>query len=166
MKRLLLILVLPLVFALIPATIHADVSVVQDSCVAVGTPPYANVWTYFSVVNFSLPSGVCFFEFMPEPQPPDPGCVIIDTVSPTGWDASLNAFGGAEWFATEPDSCISSGNIKRGFAFYLDPAFCCYVVTFRDATGAVLHVQEECFTCQKVPVEERTWGYIKQYYYR
>jgi hypothetical protein len=174
MKRLLLILFLPFFLVSIPATIHADVSVVQDSCVTVGTPPFANVWTYFSVVNFSLPVAVCDLHFIPEPQPPDSGCVMLDLVSPgpdpgipgsAGWSGALRPDGGADWWANTPADCILPGTIRRGFAFYLDPAFCCYIVRFTDATGAVIHEQEECFTCQKVPVDERSWGYIKQLYY-
>jgi len=60
----------------------------------------------------------------------------------------------------EPDH--GTGLSASSFAFLLDPDFCCYIVQFMDATGAVMLEQEECFTCQKVPVEDSTWGKIKQ----
>lgn len=165
MKHLSLLVALTLVLVLMPAIIHADVSVVQDSCVVVGTPPNANLWTYFTVVNFSLPVAVCGLNFIPEPQPPHPACVMLNTRSPAGWSAVLDpATGGAEWFANTPSDCLAPGTSKGEFAFYLDPDFCCYIVQFADATGAVIHEQEECFTCQKLPVEESSWGYIKQLY--
>jgi len=173
MKYLLLALSVCLTILLIPGAILADVSVVQDSCVTVGIPPNANIWTYFSVVNFSLPSPVCEIRMIPEPQPPVPECVMLDLVLPgpnpaiegsTGWSGVLNPDGGATFTANTSADCIAPGKIKRGFAFYLDPDFCCYVVEFTDGSGMVIHEQEECFTCQKVPVEERSWGAIKQYY--
>lgn len=174
MKHLSLLVALPLVLVLMPATVLADVSVVQDSCVVVGTPPNANLWTYFTVVNFSLPVAVCGLHFIPEPQPPHPACVMLDTRSPgpdpgipgsAGWSGFLDtATGGAEWFANTSSDCVSPGTSKGQFAFFLDPDFCCYVVQFTDATGAVIHEQEECFTCQKLPLEKSSWGYIKQLY--
>jgi hypothetical protein len=161
MKRLLF--ALPIVFLLLlPALAHADAAIVQDSCVVVGVPPNANVWTYMTVVNFSLPAPLCAFTMIPEPQPPTPGCVMIGTDKPAGWSVFQNPFEGADWFANTPADCIATGTAKGGFAFLLDPAFCCYVVQFLDATGAVMLEQEECFTCQKVPTEDSTWGKIKQ----
>ncbi|MEJ2721316.1 MAG: hypothetical protein P8181_09270 [bacterium] len=159
-KRLLPLVVL----ALIPVMVHADASVVQDSCVVVGTPPNASVWTYFTVVNFSLPTSVCDVHFIPEPQPPNPGCEMIGCVAPAGWSCFLNPLGGGDWFANTPTDCIAPGTHKGGFAFLLDPAYCCYIVQFTDATGAVILEQEECFTCQKVPVDEKSWGAIKEMY--
>ena len=163
MKRLLLVLPVALLL-LLPNLAHADASVVQDSCVIVGTPPNANVWTYMTVVNFSLPAGVCALSFIPEPQPPAPGCEMIGVQHPVGWSVFLNPLGGADWFANTPADCIAVGTAKGGFAFLLDPAFCCYIVQFMDATGAVMLEQEECFTCQKVPIRYKTWGMIKQLY--
>lgn len=163
MKRLLLILPLA-ILVFLPAYAHADASVVQDSCIVVGDPPNANVWTYITVVNFSLPSSVCALSFIPEPQPPTPGCEMIGVASPAGWSAFLNPFGGADWFANTPADCIAGFSSKGGFGFLLDPAFCCYIVQFLDATGAVILEQEECFTCQKVPTENKSWGAIKQMY--
>jgi hypothetical protein len=148
----------------LPGNANADVSVVQDSCVAVGIPPNASVWTYFTVVNFSLPEMICDLHFIPEPQPPSPGCEMIDLQSAAGWSGFLSPIGGAEWFANTPADCIVPGSSKGEFAFLLDPDFCCYIVQFTGATGAVIWEQEECFTCQKVPVENRSWGHIKKLY--
>lgn len=165
-NKLLPVLFFPLILLLMaPIPAFADASVVQDSCVAVveGPPPWA-VWTYFTVVNFSLPSPVCDVHFIPEPQPPHPECVMIGTRDAVGWSSFLNPLGGADFFANTPSDCIPVGGSKGGFAFLLDPDYCCYVVQFTDPTGAVMLEQEECFTCQKVPVEERTWGGIKEIY--
>lgn len=153
-----------LLAALVAGVAHADASVVQDSCIAVGTPPLASVWTYFTVVNFSLPAPVCDLHVIPEPQPPSADCEMVDVRAPAGWSVFLNPEGGADWFANTPSDCIDVETSKSVFAFLLDPAFCCYVVQFTDPTGAVLLEQEECFTCQKVPVEQRTWGHIKELY--
>jgi hypothetical protein len=158
---------LPLTVALLvflPALAHADASVVQDSCVIVGVPPNASVWTYMTVINFSLPVAICDLHFLPEPQPPSPGCEMINVIAPPGWSVFLNPFGGADWFANTPNDCIQPGSAKGEFAFLLDPDFCCYIVQFTDATGAVILEQEECFTCQKVGTEVNTWGKIKALY--
>lgn len=159
-KRLLPLVVL----ALIPVMVHADASVVQDSCVVVGTPPNASVWTYFTIVNFALPAPVCDLHFIPEPQPPDPGCIMIGTRNAVGWSSFLNPLGGADFFANAPTDCVDVGESKGGFGFLLDPAYCCYIVQFTDPSGAVMLEQEECFTCQKVPVDEKSWGAIKEMY--
>jgi hypothetical protein len=149
---------------LIPNFAHAEASVVQDSCVTVGDGPPWDVWTYFTIVNFSLPSPVCALLVIPEPQPVDPGCEMIDLRQPAGWTGFFNSFGGADWFANTPTDCIPAGTAKGEFAFLLDPDFCCYIVQFLDPTGAVMLEQEECFTCQKVPTEDKTWGHIKELY--
>lgn len=162
MKRLLAVLVFPAVlFLLAPSGALADASVVQDSCITVGTAPPYNVWTWFTVVNFSLPEPVCAFSFVSEPSPPEAGCEIIGIQYPAGWGGSFTA-GGASWWTTT--DCIVPGSSQGSFAFYLDPAFCCYVVSFYGAAGNLLLEQEECFTCQKVPTEEKNWGHIKQLY--
>jgi len=161
MKRFLFTLPL-FVLLFTPVIANADASVVQDSCVVVGAPPNADVWTYMTVINFSLPVDVCALSFIPEPQPPNPGCAMIGVAAPQGWSVFLNPFGGADWFANTAGDCIMPGNGLGGFGFLLDPAFCCYVVQFLDASGAVLLEQEECFTCQKVPVRKNTWGSIKE----
>ncbi|UCH84289.1 MAG: hypothetical protein JSW50_00960 [Candidatus Latescibacterota bacterium] len=157
--------VLLFLFLLAPTISFADASVVQDSCVAVieGPPPWP-VWTYFTIVNFSLPAPVCDLHFIPEPQPPDPGCVMIGTINAAGWSSFLNPLDGADFFANTLGDCVPVGGSKGGFAFLLDPDYCCYIVQFTDPTGAVMLEQEECFTCQKVPVETRTWGHIKGLY--
>ncbi len=165
-KALLRVLIFPLFLLLIfPALAFADASVVQDSCVAVvGGPSPWPVWTYFTIVNFSLPAPVCDLHFIPEPQPPTQGCSMIATQNAVGWSSFLNPFGGADYFANTPNDCVPVGGSKGGFGFLLDPDYCCYVVQFTDPTGAVMLEQEECFTCQKVPVEGRTWGSIKDIY--
>ena len=165
MKRLLAVSVLPLLLLIVvPTGVRADAAVVQDSCVTVpGVPPY-NVWSYFSVVNFSLPEPVCALQLVPEPQPPTPGCVMASTVAPAGWSSTTNPDGGATWFSLVPAGCIAPGTSKGGFAFLLDPAFCCYMAKFYNAAGLLLLQQEECFTCQKVPTESKTWGHVKQIY--
>jgi len=159
-------LAVPCLFLLFaPSTVLADASVVQDSCVVVpGGPPPWPVWTYFTVVNFSLPAAVCDVHFIPEPQPPTQGCEMIQIQSAAGWSGFLNPFGGADWFANTLTDCIPPGGHKGGFAFLLDPDWCCYVVQFTDPTGAVMLEQEECFTCQKVPVDKSTWGNVKDIY--
>jgi hypothetical protein len=163
MKRFLLPFTLAfLVF--LPALAHAEASVVQDSCTAVGVPPNASVWTHMTVVNFSLPDVICGLTFIPEPQPPTAGCVMIDATRPAGWSVFLNPFGGADWFANTLNDCITPGSSKGEFAFLLDPDFCCYIVQFLDPAGAVILEQEECFTCQKLPTEAKTWGKIKALY--
>jgi hypothetical protein len=163
MRKLLVVLSIPLlILGLVPAVSHADASVVQDSCLAVGTQPPYNVWTYFTVVNFSLPAPVCGIHVIPEPLPVLPRCEIIGLDSPAGWTGTLNAFGGADW--TSASNCIATGSAKGEFAFLLDPDFCCYVVQFLGPAGELLLEQEECFTCQKVPVEGDSWGFIKDTY--
>jgi hypothetical protein len=160
-----LLLVISILLILTPALVLADASVVQDSCLAVGTPPNANVWTYFTIVNFSLPAPVCDLHLIPEPFPASAGCEILDTINAPGWSSVLDPGGGATFFANTPGDCVPIGGSKGGFAFYLDPDFCCYVVQFTDATGAVILEQEECFTCQKIPTQEQSWGAIKQLYH-
>ena len=165
MKRLLAVLVFPAVLLLlVPSGALADASVVQDSCITVGTAPPYNVWTYFTVVNFSLPEPVCGFTLVPEPLPPVAGCEIIGTQSPSGWVGQVTPQGGASWYAVGAGDCIAPPSSKGEFAFYLDPAFCCYVASFYGAAGNLLLEQEECFTCQKVPTEQKNWGHIKQLY--
>jgi len=162
MKRLLAVLVFPVVaLFLVPTAAFADASVVQDSCVTTGTVPPYNVWTYLTVVNFSLPEPVCAIRLVSEPSPPEPGCEIIGIQFPAGWDGSYTA-GGASWWTTS--DCIGPRSSQGGFAFYLDPDFCCYVVSFYGAAGNLLLEQEECFTCQKVPAEQKSWGQVKQLY--
>jgi hypothetical protein len=165
-RQLLPVFLVPLFLLLIvPVIAVADASVVQDSCVVVGTgPPPWSVWTYFTIVNFSLPAPVCALSFIPEPQPPAQGCEIIGTQNAAGWTSFLNPFGGADYFANTIGDCVPILGSKGGFAFLLDPDYCCYVVQFIDPTGAVMLEQEECFTCQKVPVDSRTWGSIKDIY--
>ena len=163
MRGLLLMIVLSfLLTSVIPVTpVHADASVVQDSCVVISVNPKV-IRFYFTVVNFSLPTAVCDLHFTPEPLPAPPGCIMLACGNPVGWSCFLNPLGGADWFANTPADCIQPGTAKGNFWFDLDPAFCCYVVQFTDATGAVILEQEECFTtCNPVPTEENNWGEIK-----
>lgn len=166
MKKLLTALSIPLlILGLVPAVSHADASVVQDSCIAVpGPQPPYNVWTYFTVINFSLPAAVCGIHVVPEPLPVLPRCEIIDLHSPVGWSGNLNATGGADWVAASPADCIPVAGAKGEFAFLLDPDYCCYVVQFLGPAGELLLEQEECFTCQKVPSQQNTWGQVKEFY--
>jgi hypothetical protein len=162
MKRLLAVLAFPAVLLLlVPSGALADASVVQDSCITVGTAPPYNVWTWLTVVNFSLPEPIRAFKLVSEPSPPVKGCEIIGIEFPTGWGGSYTA-GQAQWWTT--DDLIWPGSSQGGFAFYLDPDFCCYVASFYGVAGNLLLEQEECFTCQKVPAEQKNWGHIKQLY--
>ena len=163
MKRMLLVLLASSL--LLPASVLADASVVQDSCVTwtEGGKTYQRI--YMSVVNFSLPDGLCALNFIPEPQPPLAECTFLECEAPTGWTCFLNPQGGADWFANTPADCVAPGTMKSGFTFLLDPGFCCYVVQFGDATGAVMLEQEECFTlCTPVSVDNSSWGRIKSTY--
>ena len=166
-KRLLLILAAPLlVVPLLPAESHADASVVQDSCIAFweGGKEYSRIW--FSVINFGLPVPICDLHFIPEPQPPDPGCVMVECSSPDGWTCFTNPLGGADWFANTPADCIDPGGpAKRQFDFVLDPEYCCYIVQFTDPTGTPVLEQEECFfPCPSVAAEGNPWGEVKSLY--
>jgi hypothetical protein len=84
---------------------------------------------------------------------------------PLGWDCALNTSGGADWRALTLADCIGAGTIKRGFDFKLDPDFCCYLVQFTGPQHEVLAEVEECFSCVKVGVEEKTWGDMKKLYH-
>jgi hypothetical protein len=164
MKRLLVIAVVA-VMALAPTLAHADAAVVQDSCVYFQEGGQDFVRIYFTVVNFSLPTGVCDLHLIAEPQPPDPGCVMLSVGAPVGWSGITNVFGGADWYANTPGDCIAPGTAKGNFWCVLDPSFCCYIAQFTDATGAVILEQEECFTdCKPLGVEEHSWGEVKRLY--
>lgn len=164
-RQLLLLLSVSFIVVLVlPVIAHAEASVVQDSCVTVGDGPPWDVWTHFTIVNFSLPSAVCALTMLPEPLPVIPECEMLQLQYPVGWSGFLSPQGGAEFYALAPSDCIPVGGSKGEFAFLLDPDFCCYVVQFIDATGAVMLEQEECFTCQKVPTDDKTWGHIKELY--
>jgi hypothetical protein len=160
-KKLRLLVSLGLFLA--PAIAQADVSARQDSCVAGEGPAGESLLTvYFSVINFSLPGDVCSFTFVPEPQPPLPACTMIGCSVPAGWSCALNPDGGATWSSL--GDCISAGEIVSEFDYTLDPGFCCYVVSFYDASGALLAVQEECFCDKPIQAESRTWGGVKAIY--
>jgi hypothetical protein len=158
MKKSLLVLAAVALVAL-PTSAFATFSAIQDSCRTEGN----NVTTYFSVVNFNSPTPVCDVHFLPEN--PVPGCIIIGCEAPVGWSCALNpGNGGVDWQALTPADCITAGTIKRGFAFVLDPDFCCYLVTFTGPQGEELATQEECFTCVHVGVEDKPWSGFKQLY--
>jgi hypothetical protein len=157
-----LALALCLVALVLPSTALADASVVQEYCeqVTEGSNDLIRIW--FSVANFSLPAEVCALSIVPEPQPVDPGCEMVDVGAPVGWSVFLNPLGGADWFANTIGNCIAPGSLQGDFSFVVsDPQFCCYVVQFMDATGAVMLEQEECFNCTIVGAEESSWGTIK-----
>jgi len=166
MKRLLVVVVIAMMAAFVlPNLAHADASIVQDSCQVWDENGNTYVRIWFSVVNFSLPTSVCDLHFTPEPLPAPPECQMLNFTAPPGWSGFLSPLGGADFFANTPADCIAAGTIKGGFSIVLDPGFCCYVVDFTDATGAVIVSQEECFTlCGKVANELRTWGKIKDIY--
>ena len=147
-----------------PSVGLADASVRQDSCNAFfdNGKQFTEVW--FTVINFSLPADVCQVDFLSEPNPPPASCIMTATGAPTGWGSTLIDAGQASWFANAPAECIVPGTGKDGFHFTLDPGFCCYVVTFRDAAGDVLLTQEECFCNNFVGLEESTWGNVKAHY--
>lgn len=157
-----LLLSFALGLCLFPAAAMADVSARQDSCVA-GTGPggISTLDVYFSVINFSLPGDVCSFTFEPEPQPPLPECTMIDCSGPAGWSCVLNPDGGATW--SSAGDCISRGEFEQ-FTYTLDPGFCCYVVKFYDAAGALLAEQEECFCDKPIPNQSSSWGGVKAIY--
>jgi len=158
LKKLLMVLSIPLfVLGLVPAVSHADASVVQDSCIAVGTQPPYNVWTYFTVINFSLQAPVCAIHVVPEPLPVLPRCEIVDLHSPAGWTGQLHALGGADWTADSPGGCIPVGGAQGEFAFLLDPDYCCYVRAVHRTAGEILLEQEECSHARRSP-PNRTRG--------
>ena len=160
MRRVLL--AVPILFLLlIPVQSYADAAVVQDSCVQVDQK---TLRIYFTVVNFSLPDVLCDLHFIPEPQPPEPGCEWVNVGAPAGWSGVLDPLGGGDFFANTIDDCIPQGDAKGGFWFEVDPAFCCYIVQFTGPAGEVLLEQEECFHCTVVPAEDMTWGTIKSLY--
>jgi len=153
-------------FLVFPALAIADASVVQLWCEEV-TPDADFVRIHFSVVNFSLPAPVCDLHLLAEPFPPVPECEPLACGSPDGWDCNLNALGGADWFASGPESCIAVGDMYGEYTIDLpapDAGFCCFVVQFTGPAGEVLLEQEECFYCTVVPLEETTWGTIKSMY--
>lgn len=158
------LLLIGIALVAMPGLASADVSARQDSCVTFQEDGVSYARIYFSVINFSLPAAVCDMHFIPEPQPPLAQCTMIASGQEPGWSSFLNPFGGADWFANSPADCIPTGGIRSGFNFLLDPGFCCYVVQFTDATGAVLAEVEECFCEKPVQVENQTWGGIKGIY--
>ena len=158
MKKCLLVLAVA-VLAIAPSSAFATFSVIQDSCRVHGN----DVTTWFSVVNFNSPVPVCDLHFLPEN--PVPGCTMIGCIAPAGWGCALNPVTlGVDYQALTAADCIFAGQIKRGFAFVLDPDFCCYIVQFTGPNHEVLHEQEECFNCVHVGVENKTWGDTKKLY--
>jgi hypothetical protein len=158
------LMIVALALLILPSVAMADASIRQDACetwVENGTT-FARI--HFTAINFSLPGPLCDLHFIPEPQPVRPECEMIEAVPAEGWSAFLNPFGGADWFANTPDDCIAPGTAKDGFSFLLDPGFCCYVVQFTDATGAVVLEQEECFCEKPVQTKNATWGQVKSIY--
>jgi hypothetical protein len=158
MKKCLLVL-LVVALAIVPSAAFARFSVIQDSCRVAGN----EVTTFFSVVNFDSQVPVCDLHFIPEN--PVPGCIIIGCIPAAGWSCALNpANQGVDYQALTPADCIGAGTIKRGFAFILDPDFCCYIVQFTGPDHQILGEQEECFNCVHVGVDTKTWGETKKLY--
>ena len=162
MKKLLLVTTLALL--VLPSTVFAAASVVQDSCVAFVENDLNFAKIHFSLVNFSLPAPVCGLNFEPEPQPVLPECEMVASEAPAGWVTSLKANGGATYGQFPALGCVPAGSSQSGFSFTLDPGFCCYVVKFFDAAGDVLLEQEECFCEKPVQTENMTWGMLKSTY--
>jgi hypothetical protein len=164
-KRLLsLSLVICLGFAVVPNA-FGDASIVQDKCEITVDGKFLRV--EFTLVNFAVDGGgygICDLHFIPEPLPVISGCEMIDCTAPAGWSCFLSPLGGADWFANTPADCVPAGTHKSGFKFELDPEYCCYIVQFTDATGAVAYETEECFCSQPVPTVISTWGLIKAMY--
>ncbi|HLF06487.1 MAG TPA: hypothetical protein VI893_04840 [Thermoplasmata archaeon] len=158
-----LFLLLALGMMAVPAIARADVSARQDSCVTEEREGITYTKTYFSIVNFSLPTSVCSFRFIPEPQPPASQCTLIDCGHPAGWSCGLNADGGATW-SENGAGCIAPGNVVTEFWYELDPGFCCYIVEFYDDAGNLLASQEECFCEKPVQSQTSTWGQVKGIY--
>jgi hypothetical protein len=158
------LLFVALALLMMPSLASADVSARQDSCVTWVEDGTTYTRVYFSVINFSLPEPVCDVHFIPEPQPPLAECTMLESNQEPGWSSVLNPLGGADWFANTPNDCIAPGTIREGFSFLLDPGFCCYVVQYTDATGAVMAEVEECFCGKPVQVENSTWGQLKGIY--
>jgi hypothetical protein len=158
-----LLLTVALGLLLVPALAKADVSARQDSCVTEEREGITYTKTYFTIVNFSLPTAVCSFRFIPEPQPPLPECTIIDCGHPAGWSCVINVDGGATW-SEAGAGCIAPGTAVSEFWYELDPGFCCYVVQFFDESGNLLAEQEECFCEKPVQNENSTWGRMKGIY--
>jgi hypothetical protein len=164
-KRSLFVLATSLVL-LFPVLTHADASVMQDSCVSEGPQ---KIRVYFTVYNSYLPTSICSFELIPSVVPPKWGCSARGCRSPRDWTGSLNSVGGA-WFGAEtgnpPEAfCIGPGESKGGFYVTLDPNYCCFYVTYYRPNGDFIMEEKECFMpCIPTPVEEKTWGYIKDRY--
>jgi hypothetical protein len=159
--------IISLLLLALPALALADAAIVQTFCEEI--PGSDLVRIGFALVNFSLPTSVCDAHFIPEPQPPSPGCTMLECSNPDGWSCFLNPFGGADWFANTPGDCIPPGGSLFGFDIILNMPVnvadvCCYIVQFTDATGAVILEQEECFTCKVVENEPSSWGTIKARY--
>ena len=163
MRRIVLaVFVLSLVLVLaLPTIAMADASVRQDSCINYLDDGRVYARIKFTIINFSLPTAVCDLHFIPEPYPATPFCEMLSTIDAVGWSSFLQPGGGAVWLANTPGDCIPPGSSKSGFGFILDPGFCCYIVQFTDATGAVIAEQEECFCDKTVPIRNETWGAIK-----
>ena len=146
-----------------PATVHADVTVVQDSCVTVGDA----VQVYFTVINTNSDQyTICAMDFAPVDQPPSAECTVTGCGAEPDWACWLNGNGGAG-FANppydNPFGCISYMG-RGGFYITIQPGSCCWDVTFQDKMLHIVLVQRTCFTCGAVPTDTDTWGAIKALY--
>jgi hypothetical protein len=148
-----------------PVVALADAAIVQLWCHAPDETPNI-VEVHFSVINYSLPNPICSFSLRSEPFPPYDGCVPLWLQDTPGWTGALNAQGGADWTA-DAGHCIDAPHMDGEFVIALpdpDNTFCCYVVQYIDAAGAVMLEQEECFYCAVVPTENTDWGTVKSLY--
>ena len=149
----------------LPLAVQAEVSIVQDYCEQLVEGSYDQLIIHFSVVNYSLPVPVCDLHFMPEPYPAGPECWVTGLEGAPGWSGVLSPGGAVDFFANTPLDCIEPGTMKSGFQLVVgNPDFCCYIVQFTDATGAVIIEQEECFNCTLVGDDDHAWGEIKAMY--
>jgi len=163
-KQLLLLAVVLLLC--LPALVHADASVHQDSCVVVGPD---QVRIYFTVFNLNLPRAICSFEVVAKDDTQPPQCEAVGCGPAQNWQCSLNAQGGAGFGALPANpqgtNCIAPGTALGGFYITIDPGFCSYRVLFADDSGAEFLQSYVSFTlCDDLPVEQRTWGHIKSLY--
>jgi hypothetical protein len=162
MKSAVLWLVLILTAVFLPSQVQADAAVVQDSCVVVGPD---QVRIYFSVINLNLPRSICSFEVITNSDPQPSECVPVGCGAAPDWQCALNTSGGADFGSTAAPGCIAPGTALGGFYVTIDPGFCCYRVRFADESGVVFVQDYVCFTlCDGLPVEESTWGSVKQMY--
>ena len=163
MKKMILFAVSVLVFGALVA--QAEVSIIQDYCEEAVPGQPGELVINFSIVNFGLQDDLCAVILEPEPQPPLVDCEVVGVIPPAGFTGYGNPMGGADFFASDPGSCIAGGTMMQDFKIIVgEHDFCCYVVSFLDAAGMVMHQQEECFNCTVVEADDSDWGSVKGFY--